>query len=228
MSIFFDDLVKLKDEENRLFIKQLVPNIELDSILGANVPKIRILARKLLVDRADDVEEFLQDLPHKYLEENILHSFFICEMEDFNLTLAFVDKFLPYVDNWAICDSFRPWSFSKNIALLPPKIEEWISSTHVYTVRFGIGLFLKYFLNDFFKVEYLERVAKIESEEYYINMMIAWFFAEALVRQKDATLPFIKEHRLSKWIHNKVIQKACDSRRIELSFKLELKELKLK
>ena len=228
MSIFLDELVSLKDEKNRLFTKKLIPNIELDNILGVSIPKLRTLAKKLFKDRNDDVVQFLKELPHKYLEENTLHSFFISQYKDLGQVISLTDDFLPHIDNWAVCDSFIPKVFDIKAEQLLPKIEEWISSSHAYTVRFGIGLLLKYFLDELFKVEYLSFVANINSEEYYINMMIAWFFAEALIKQKEATLPFIQEKRLPKWTHNKAIQKACESRRIESAFKLELKQMKIK
>jgi len=227
MSVFFNELEALKNEKLASFNAKLIPNLHAENILGINIPKLRSLAKELLRTRKDDVLTFLGDLPHKYLEENILHAFFIAEKKDINEVFFLTDKFLPYVDNWAVCDSFLPKIFAKYLELLLPKITEWSKSSHVYTVRFAIGLLLKYFLLDNFKIDYLRLVSKIKSEEYYINMMIAWFFAEALVKQQEATLPFIKDHILSPWVHNKAIQKACESRRIDKNLKVQLKELKV-
>lgn len=227
MSVFFDELDCLKNEKTRLFTAKLIPNIDVQNILGVSIPKLRSLAKKLLKERQDDVIIFLRDLPHKYIEENTLHTFLIAEMKDINEVFTLTDEFLPFIDNWAVCDSFLPKIFAKNLESLLPKITEWLKSEHVYTVRFAIGLLLKYFLTNDFKVEYLETVSKIKSEEYYINMMIAWFFAEALVKQEEATLPFIQDRVLSPWVHNKAIQKACESRRIDKDLKAKLKTLKV-
>ena len=227
MSVFFNELEALKNEKLASFNAKLIPNLHAENILGINIPKLRSLEKELLRTRKDDVLSFLGDLPHKYLEENILHAFFIAEKKDINEVFFLTDKFLPYVDNWAVCDSFLPKIFSKHLELLLSKITEWLKSSHVYTVRFAIGLLLKYFLLDNFKIDYLRLVSKIKSEEYYINMMIAWLFAEALVKQQEATLPFIKDHILSPWVHNKAIQKACESRRIDKNLKVQLKELKV-
>ena len=227
MSVFFNELNSLKDERLASFNAKLIPTLRAENILGINIPKLRALAKEVVLTREDDVLTFLGDLPHKYLEENILHTFLIAEKKDVEEVFVLTDEFLPYIDNWAVCDSFLPKIFDKNLELLLPKITEWLKSEHVYTVRFAIGLLLKYFLLDNFKVEYLKVVSNIKSEEYYINMMIAWFFAEALVKQQEATLPFIKGHLLSPWVHNKAIQKACESRRIDKDLKVQLKELKV-
>lgn len=227
MNVFFDELDSLKNEKTMLFTAKLIPNIERENILGVSIPKLRFLAKKILKERQDDVVIFLRDLPHKYIEENTLHTFLIAEMKDINEVFALTDKFLPFIDNWAVCDSFLPKVFAKNLESLLPKITEWLQSEHVYTVRFAIGLLLKYFLTDSFKVEYLKIVSKIKTEEYYINMMIAWFFAEALVKQEQATFPFIQARVLSPWVHNKAIQKACESRRIDKDLKVKLKLLRV-
>lgn len=167
-------------------------------------------------------------LPHTYYEENNLHGFFIEKIKDFNKAIEALEKFLPYVDNWATCDMMRPKVFKKNTKPLFEKCMEWLNAEDTYTVRFGIGMLMSYFLDDEFRVDILNSVAEIRSDEYYINMMIAWFFATALAKQYDATLPFIENNRLDMWVHNKTIQKAVESYRITPEQKAYLKTLKIK
>jgi len=228
MQEFTSELIKLKDEKYRIFTQKLIPNIPLENIIGVRIPALRTLAKKLYKEKNEECSVFLSELPHKYLDENMLHSFLICCHKDFDQVIALTEKFLPYIDNWAVCDSFAPKIFSKYLDLLLSKIKEWIFSSHTYTVRYAIGLLLEHYLDDAFKEEYLYLVAKIKTDEYYINMMIAWFFAESLAKQKEATLPFIENKRLEKWTHNKAIQKAIESRRIDADFKFYLKGLKIK
>lgn len=225
MHAFTLELIKLKDEKYRVFTQKLIPTIPIENIIGVRTPVIRSLAKKLYKEQ--EVLSFLEELPHKYLDENMLHAFLICQLKDFNKTLSLTEAFLPYIDNWAVCDSFDPKIFKKHLDLLLPKIKLWITSSHTYTVRYAIGLLLQYYLTDSFNKEYLNLVASVKSDEYYIKMMIAWFFAESLVKQKDATLPFIEGKVLEKWTHNKAIQKAMESRRIPQTFKIYLRGLKV-
>ena len=227
MHAFTVELIKLKDEKYRVFTQKLIPNIPIENIIGVRTPLLRSLAKKLYREEEKEVLSFLEETPHKYLDENMLHAFFICQLKDFDKAVTLTEAFLPFIDNWAVCDSFDPKIFQKHLDLLLPKIKIWITSSHPYTARYAIGLLLQYYLTDAFSKEYLSLVASVKSDEYYINMMIAWFFAESLVKQKEATLPFIEGKILEKWTHNKAIQKAIESRRISEDFKLYLRSLKL-
>jgi len=228
MKPFTTIIKELKDEKYKKFTEKLVPNIRCECIIGVSVPKLRALAKKLLKERKEECELFLKESYHKSLEENILHAFFICEIKDINTALLYTEKFLPYIDNWIVCDVFLPKIFGKYLDIILEKIKIWIQEKKPFVVRFAIGLLLRYFLDDAFNVEYLSWVAKIESDEYYVNMMRAWFFAEALVKQQDVALLFLRDGKLPQWVHNKTIQKACESRRISDSFKIELKKMKIK
>ena len=227
MSCFLDEIHALSDEKLKLFTAKLVPNIEAEKVIGVRIPQLRSLAKKLFKESPTEVSIFLEGLPHFYLEENLLHAFLLEQITEEEELFSRIERFLPHIDNWMVCDTLMPKLFKKKPQLLLPHIDICLASTHTYTARFGIGLLLKFFLGDLFKLEYLERVANIKTDEYYINMMIAWFFAEALFKQKDATFPFIKEKRLDDWVHNIAIQKARESRRIDDAFKAELLALKV-
>ena len=220
-----DELFNLKDEKYKELQAKIIPNISSDSIIGVRTPLLRELSKKLV---KDDYSSFLNDLPHKYFDENQLHAFIISEIKDYDECILYLNKFLPYVDNWATCDQMSPKVFKKNTDKLLEQIKVWIKSNEVYTIRFGIGMLMQYYLDDNFKLEYLEMVSKIKSDEYYVNMMIAWFFATALVKQYEATLPFIEGKKLDVWTHNKTIQKAIESYRISLEQKEYLRSLKVK
>ena len=228
MNSFTTIIKEIKDEKYKKFTEKLVPNVSSEHIIGVSIPKLRALAKKLLKERKEDCELFLKEGDHKTLEENILHALFICECKDINTALSYTEKFLPYIDNWMVCDVFLPKIFGKHLDIILEKIKTWICLKKPFTVRFGIGLLLKYFLDDAFNIEYLSWVANIKSDEYYVNMMRAWFFAEALVKQQDDALPFLKDGKLPTWVHNKAIQKACESRRVLDSLKMELKKMKIK
>lgn len=176
----------------------------------------------------EGLERFLQDLPHEYYEENNLHGFLIEGIKDFDKCLAEVDRFLPHVDNWATCDMMRPKVFKKNPEALLPKIREWMASGKTYTIRYGIGMLMTYFLDEHFDAKYADEVAAVESEEYYVKMMVAWYFATALAKQWDAVIPYIENGKLEKWTHNKAIQKAIESYSITPEQKTYLRGLKLK
>ena len=218
------ELFALQDISYGDFQAKLVPNIPRELFIGVRVPDARKLAKKLA--KKPEASKFLGDLPHKYYDENILHALLISEMKDYNECMAAVDKLLPYVDNWAVCDILSPKVFKKNRAPLLEKIKEWSASEKTYTCRFGIEMLMSYFLDDDFKPEYLKIPASVHSEEYYVRTMIAWFFATALAKQWDTAIKYIEDHRLDTWTHNKAIQKARESRRITPKQKEYLKSLK--
>lgn len=172
--------------------------------------------------------EFMSSLPHKFFEENQLHGFIISNIKDYDKCILELNKFLPYIDNWATCDQIRPIIFNKNKDRLLNEIKRWIKSSNTFTVRFGVGMLMKYFLDENFKKEYLNIVAKIKSDEYYINMMSAWFFATVLAKQYDEAVSYLENKKLSEWVHNKTIQKAIESYRITKNQKEYLKTLRIK
>lgn len=217
-------LFSLKDNKYKSFSAKLIPNISPDSIIGVRAPLLRAFAKE--IENDDNIVEYLNSLPHEFHEENILHAFIINEIKDFNECVHELDRFLPYVNNWAVCDSIRPKVFKKNTDLLCAEIYRWINSQKTYTVRFGIECLMTYFLDDFFNEKYLKTVSEIHSGEYYINMMSAWYFATALAKQWESTMPYLKNNILPEWVHNKTIQKATESYRITDEQKTYLKTLK--
>ena len=220
-----DKLYELRDEEYGRFTARLMPTVDPASVLGVRTPDLRQIAKWVYKNGLYD--EFFAELPHRFFEENNLHAFVIENIKDYDECLRQVNAFLPYVDNWATCDQMSPKVFKKHPELID-SIREWTASDNTYTVRFGIGMLMRFFLDEGFKPEYLDLVADIKSDEYYINMMIAWFFATALCKQYDAALPYITANRLDKWTHNKTIQKAIESYRITDVQKQELRALKIK
>lgn len=219
-----EELFALQDISYGDFQAKLTPGIPRELFIGVRVPEVRKLAKKLA--KESEVSKFLRDLPHKYYDENMLHGLLLSEMKDYNACIAAVDNFLPYVDNWAVCDIMTPKIFNKNKTALLEKIKEWSGSEKTYTCRFGIEMLMSYFLDDDFRSEYLEIPASVHSEEYYVQMVIAWFFATALAKQWDTTIKYIEVHRLDRRIHNKAIQKARESNRITPKQKEYLKSLK--
>lgn len=219
-------LLENKDEKYKQFSAKLSPTLDKACVIGVRVPVLRLLAKNIKGTSA--MECFINSLPHTYLEENHLHAFLIETVKDFDKALQLTQDFLPYIDNWATCDSFRPKVFKKHTDTLYEHIKVWIKSNHTYTVRYAIGMLLSFYLDEHFKKEHLELVSSIKSEQYYINMMIAWYFATALAKQYDCTIPYIREHKLSKWTHNKTISKACDSFRIDDKTKSYLRTLTIK
>lgn len=218
-------LIQMKDEEYAEFQRRLIPTVEPSLIIGVRTPLLRKYAKELAA--REEAESFLQRLPHRYFDENQLHGFIISEEKNFTACLKLTKKFLPYVDNWATCDQLSPSVFAANIDELLVCIKQWITSKRTYTVRFAIGMLMRHFLDENFNPSYLKLVAAVKSKEYYINMMIAWFFATALAKQYDAAFPYLKNCVLDKWTHNKAIQKAQESRRITSEIKERLKALKL-
>ena len=208
------------------FHSRLMPTIERRKVIGVRVPELRKYAKELAGTGLEDV--FLKDLPHKYYEENNLHAFLLDGIKDYDEAVRRTDEFLPYVDNWATCDGMNPKVFGRNREKLIGKIGEWMASEHVYTVRFGIGMLMRYYLDEDFREEYPERVAEVTGEDYYIRMMVAWYFATALAKQYDAVLPYLEEVRLEQWTHNKTIQKAIESYRISAEQKAYLRTLRRK
>lgn len=220
------ELFELQDKDYAEFQAKLMPTVERESIIGVRTPQLRKFAAEF--SKRPEAKDFLNTLPHKYYEENNLHAFIIEKIKDYDECIAALDKFLPYVDNWATCDSMNPKALKKQPERLLKKIEEWMASEHTYTVRFAMGLLMSYYLEENFEELLLARVADYRSEEYYIKMMQAWYFATALTKQYDATLPYIQQKRLDKWTHNKAIQKAVESYRITDEQKAYLKTLKIK
>ncbi len=216
----------VKESSYRDFTAKLIPEISKDEILGVRVPLLKIMAKEIFLQ--GDYERFLKELPHKYHEENLLHGFIIGNIKEYEKALRLTEEFLPYVNNWAVCDSLRPASFRKNKSSMLKCIKKWVKSGHIHTIRFGVEMLMYYFLDEDFDSSYLEIPATIKSEEYYVNMMIAWFYATALAKRYDETLPYLENKRLSPWVHNKTIQKAVESYRITPEKKEYLKLLKIR
>ena len=221
-------LFELQDKEYAVFQAKLTPTVNPEFFIGVRVPACRALAKDLYKNNLCEVKEFLSELPHKYYDENMLHGLLLSEIKDYEECVAKVDEFLPYVDNWAVCDIMSPKVFKKHKSELINTIREWSASSHTYTCRFGMEMLMSHFLDQDFLPEYLEIPASVISDEYYVNMMIAWFFATALAKQWEATIPYIENKRFSKWVHNKTIQKAIESYRITDEQKQYLRQLKIK
>ena len=217
-------LFELQDKKYGEFQAKLMPTIARETVIGVRAPALRKYAKELAKEK--DVSEFLQDLPHQYFEENQLHAFIICEQKNYEECIKELNFFLPYVDNWATCDQMSPKVFRKHHGELLEQIKIWMDSDKTYTIRYGIGMLMAHFLEEDFEITYAEMVADIRSEEYYVNMMIAWYFATALAKQYEAVVPFIEKRRLDNWTHRKAIQKAVESYRITKEQKEYLKGLK--
>lgn len=218
-----NELQSLQDLKYRDFQSKLIPTIDKSTIIGVRMPDLRKLAKKIDEKQA---QIFMQDLPHTYYEENMLQSILISNMKNYDDCIDYLERFLPFVDNWAVCDCISPKIFTGNTDKLIEKIKLWAKSSHTYTVRVAICLLMKYFLGDEFKVEYLKIATRIRSEEYYVNMMVAWFFATALAKQWDDVIFVLEDNLLDDWTHNKTIQKARESFRITPEQKQYLKSLK--
>lgn len=219
-----EKLIKLKDEKYKEFQSKLVPNINKDTIIGIRTPELRNIAKEIFNN--DEKEVFLNDLPHEYYEENLIHFFILSMIKDFDECIKKVEKFLPYVDCWPVSDQASPKVFKKHHDKLLPYVKKWIKSKHIYTSRFGIRILMNEYLGEDFKPEYLELVASVKSDEYYLKMMVAWYFATALAKKYEETIPYFEEKRLDDWIHKKAIQKACESFRVSDSHKEYLKSLR--
>ena len=220
------ELLRLRDEKYARMQVRILPTVKPDRIIGVRTPELRAMARGL--SREQETETFLRDLPHPYFDEDQLHAFVISLEKDFDRCLARVEAFLPFIDNWATCDQLSPKAFRKEPEKLLPSIQTWIRSERTYTVRFAIGMLMQHFLDERFDPAYPELVAGVRSQEYYVNMMIAWYFATALAKQYERVLPYLEEKRLPPWVHNKTIQKSVESNRITEKQKAYLKTLRVK
>ena len=221
-----EKLFSMQDTKYRDFQAKLIPTVATDSVIGVRTPALRTYAKELL--KEGKYEAFLQDLPYRYFDENQLHAFLVSGIRDYEKCMEELCRFLPYVDNWATCDQMSPKVFQKHKAALLGQIKHWFKSDETYTVRFAIGMLMEHFLDDDFAPEYPKMVASVRSEEYYINMMIAWYFATALAKQYETALPFIEGQKMDAWTHNKAIQKCVESNRIRPEQKEYLKKLKIK
>ena len=217
-------LFVLQDEEYRDFHSKLMPNIPKEDVIGIRVPVLRKFAKEFA--KSDEKEKFLKELPHRYYEENNLHMMLLVAMKDYDGCIQEMERFLPYINNWATCDFPAPKCFEKHKKDVLEHIKIWIKSSQTYTVRYAIGMLMRLFLEDDFSAEYPQMVAEVSSEEYYINMMIAWYFATALAKQWDAVIPYIEQRKLSPWVHRKTIQKAVESDRITSGQKEYLKSFR--
>ena len=222
----YERLFSVQDIRYRDFQLNLTPGLTEEYMIGVRTPELRKIAKELIKQGESDI--FIEELPHKYFEENQIHVFILSEMKDFDRLINETERFLPYIDNWATCDQLRPKIFAKYPDAVLSKIREWTSSDKTYTVRFGLGMLMAYFLDDKFSPEQLDIAVNIQSGEYYINMMRAWYFATALAKQWESVIPYIEERRLSQWCHNKSIQKAVESNRITPEQKDYLRGLRWK
>lgn len=221
LTAFFEN----QDIGYRDFQAKLIPDLSMEMI-GVRTPVLRKMAKEY--SKRENISLFFEDLPHHYFEENQLHGFILSNEKEFSVCIKHLEAFLPHINNWATCDQTSPKVFKKETEKLLPYIKQWIASKHTYTKRFAIKMMMEHYLGEEFSEEYLELVAGVRSEEYYVNMMIAWYFATALAKQYDATLPYIEEKRLEPWTHNKAIQKAIESYRITKEQKEYLGTLKIK
>lgn len=221
-----EQLFALQDLKYRDFQCKLMPTVPTETVIGIRTPELRKYAKTF--SKTPEAAEFLKILPHQYYEENNLHGILIESMRDYGQVIAALDAFLPYVDNWATCDLMRPKVFQKHLPELLEEIRRWMASDRTYTIRFGMEMLMTFYLDEAFRPEYLDWVAEVRSQEYYVNMMIAWYFATALAKQYGAVLPYIENHRLEPWTHNKAIQKAIESYRITEEQKMYLRTLKVK
>lgn len=218
-------LFDMQDIKYRDFSSKLIPNISEESMIGVRLPHIKALAKELV--KSGEYADFINILPHTYFEEYHLHSYIISEIKDFDIFVSEVEKLLPYIDNWSVCDSLRPKCFAKNKEKALVHIKKWVKSEEIYTQRFAIEMLMVHFLDEDFKTDYIDLVSKVEGDDYYLKMMVAWYFATALAKQYEATLPYIEKHIIKDiWTHNKTIQKALESYRVSDEKKAYLKCLK--
>lgn len=220
----YERIIKEQDEGYRAFQTKLVPNIPPESILGVRTPQLRAIAKEVF--QSGEREAFLRDLPHRYYEENLIHFFVLSMVKDFESCVREVEVFLPYVDCWPVSDQATPKAFRKNHEKLLPYVKKWIASEQVYTARFGIRMLMNEYLGEDFREEYPELVASKRGEDYYLKMMVAWYFATALAKRYEETLPYLEEHKLKDWVHKKAIQKALESYRVTDAHKEYLKSLR--
>ncbi len=217
-------LFEMQDTAYRDFHSRLVPNLSKDVIIGVRTPQLRKFTKEL--EKMEDIDVFLRDLPHKYYEEINIHGFLIQGVRDFGKCVEMLEEFLPYIDNWATCDMIRPMCFKKHTDRLYPYVLKWINDEKPYTVRFAIGMLNSYYLDNHFSDEHLKIVSYVKSDEYYVKMMVAWYFATALTKQYESAVIYAESKVLDRWTHNKVIQKAIESHRVSDDKKAYLKALK--
>ena len=220
------DLFAIQDLAYRDFQAKLMPTVNKETVIGVRTPSLRTYAKKF--GKTDNVSAFLEVLPHKYYEENNLHGLLIEQIKAYPSCIAALDRFLPYIDNWATCDMIALRTVKNHLDIFIQEVYRWIASAHPYIVRFGIGMLMRYYLDEQFKPEYPKKVAEVKSDEYYVNMMRAWYFATALAKQYDQIIPYLEEKRLDTWTHNKTIQKAIESYRITPEQKSYLRTLRVK
>ena len=220
------ELFALQDLSYRDFHAKLMPTVDKARVIGVRTPKLRAFAKEF--GKTEEAKEFLKVLPHQYYEENNLHGLLIEQIKDYPTLIRELNRFLPCIDNWATCDLLTVRVVKKHLDTFTEEVERWLASDHTYTIRFGIGMLMRYYLEEHFSLEYPEKVAKIRSEECYVNMMRAWYFATALAKQYEAIFPFLEEKRLDAWTHNKTIQKAIESYRITQEQKVYLRTLRIK
>ena len=221
-----EQLFALQDLKYRDFHSKLMPNISKENVIGIRVPVLRKFAKNFAKD--PQLQDFLQELPHQYYEENNLHGLLIEQIKDYELCIEELERFLPHIDNWATCDLLAVRTVKNHLNSYIKKIDRWLESEHIYTIRFGINMLMRYYLEEEFKLEYPGKVAAIRSEEYYVNMARAWYFATALAKKYDQVLPFLEEQKMDVWTHNKTIQKAIESYRITPEQKEYLRTLKIR
>lgn len=219
------ELLDMQDIKYKNFHAKLIPTVNPNYVIGVRTPVLRTFAKKIPDETA---KKFISELPHKYYEENNLHAFLIEKINDYNECITEINRFLPYVNNWATCDMMTPKVLKKHLSVLLNEIRLWIASEHTYAIRFGIKMLMTFYLDDNFDEEYLKLVSEIKSDEYYVNMMIAWYFATALAKQYLSAVTYMENRKLDKWIHNKTIQKSVESYRIDKEKKEYLKGLKIK
>ena len=220
------DLFAMQDLKYRDFHAKLMPTVDKDSVIGVRVPMLRAYAKKF--GKTEEAKQFLEILPHQYYEENNLHGLLIDQMKDYELCIEELIRFLPYINNWATCDILSVKAVKGHLDSYIKNIYQWLESDYTYTIRFGINMLMRYYLEEEFKIEYPEKVAAIRSEEYYVNMVRAWYFATALAKKYDQVLPFLEEQKMDVWTHNKTIQKAIESYRITPEQKEYLRTLKIR
>ncbi len=219
-------LFEMQDLQYKAFHSKLMPTVNPDKIIGIRVPLLRKYAKEF--SKTDEAEIFIKNLPHKYYEEDNLHAFLIEQITDYQTVIEELNTFLPYIDNWATCDGLSPKVFAENTDKLTAEINKWLKSEHIYTVRFAVNMLMKFYLDDNFKEYFFQKVAEIKSDEYYVKMVQAWYFATALAKQWDSAVLYLTENKLDVWVHNKTIQKAVESYRITPQQKEYLKKLKRK
>ena len=221
-----EELFLLQDEIYREFNSKLIPTVKKENIIGIRIPVLRNYEKE--IRNTKKAEEFLKTLPHKYTEEYNLHALLLENIKNYDELIKALNEFLPFVDNWATCDIMSIKFFKKHLDILPKQLDIWLNSTHTYTIRFAIKMYMTYYLDEHFDVSFMQKIAEIRSDEYYVNMMIAWYFATALAKQYDVTIKFLETEKLDKWVHNKTIQKAVESFRITPQQKEYLRKLKIK